>query len=239
MRPRNVSHEEISHRAYEIWEQRGRQFNHDGGADDWQRAESELTSQAARESLQGGTEVSNLDRALPSNQRHQARVARHGELHPVAPLATGRTIFILADAGHFRAFVEEAAPAGATSGLRSVGSFELAAGKETYFARDTDKAGQFGAKTRSGAASRGSNDERLGEKEERDRRVVSELAARLTDCLRENGASKWYFAAAPALHNAMLEKVDAAVKKTLVRSVPKDLVHQPVSGLRGHFTAVN
>jgi hypothetical protein len=235
----NVSQEDISRRAYEIWENQGRPFNQDGGAQDWRQAEEELESQAARDSLLGGPEVSNLDRALPPNERHQARMARHGELNASEGPPPDVTLFAVADAGHFRAYVEDDSIPGATPALRAVDAIDLPAGKETYFSRDTDTAGQFGAKTRSGGASRGSLDERLGEKGERDRRIAEQLAERLQECLRLNAVTSWYFAAAPALHNAVLERISPEVRQTLVESIPKDLVHQPLPALRAHFQAAH
>ncbi len=44
-RQRNGSDEMIRQRAYELWEQRGRQHGRD--ADDWYRAESELRGKSA------------------------------------------------------------------------------------------------------------------------------------------------------------------------------------------------
>ncbi len=151
---------------------------------------------------------------------------------------------VIADQGHLRIFRRRQEPGQSQPAFDEVRAMDFPAGVRSYTAHDSDMAGRFqGSKQQTTApgspvARTGmSIDERLPMKEEEERRGVDRIAAVIESFMGVQQEATWDFAAAQAVHNAVLEKVSEPVKRRLQQSVPKDLVHQPVSELASHFAS--
>jgi hypothetical protein len=78
-------------------------------------------------------------------------------------------------------------------------------------------------------------DERLPMQEEEERRQTRDLVQAIETFLQQHPAATWDFAAAPAVHNSVLERVSPPMRSRLRQSVAKDLVNQPVEELLRRF----
>jgi hypothetical protein len=149
---------------------------------------------------------------------------------------------ITADRGHVRIFSREQEPGQMTPRLREVQGLDFPSGRQSYTDRDTDMAGRFqgsqhqargpGAPT---ARTGMSIDERLPMQEEEERRQTRDLFRAIETFLQQHPAATWDFAAAPAVHNSVLELISPPMRSRLRQAVAKDLVNQPVEELLGHF----
>lgn len=129
-----------------------------------------------------------------------------------------------------------------TPGLEPAHAVDFPEGHAGYTDNDTDMAGRFQSSKTQGAAPGSpavrqgmSIDERLPLQREAAKRNVELVAGAVDAFLAADPEATWDFAAGPALHNALLEKLSPKVRARLRRSLPKDLVNQPVDGLRERF----
>jgi hypothetical protein len=114
-----------------------------------------------------------------------------------------------------------------------VASFGFPEAHRSYTDNDSDQAGRFPAGV---AAHNGMNiDERLPMQEEHERRDAAALATTLERFLRDFPQSRWDYAAGPALHYAVLERLSPAVRAGLDRSLQKDLTKAPAHEIATHF----
>lgn len=207
------TYEEIAARAYQNWEARGRPADDSASGLDWTSAEAELIRERSAET--GGKEM------WKSNT-------------PTTALT--ETIFVVVDRGHFRAYLEEIPlKPGWAPAIRSLENHDLLQGQEHERDRVTDQAGRFGNRTHLGGGEGASIDERLPEKEERERRSVSALVAGIENLLQRHPYATWFLAATPPLYHPILERLSAPVHDRLLQSVAKDLTNLPAHELRGHF----
>ena len=202
----------------------------------WLQVEAELKAAAPAPALPAsGPAPTNLDRALPPAERRRARAARHGTAGkrsgPPAPPA--EHFVAVLDRAHLNIYQVSNSGRAARARFDPVEAFHLAAGRQHYTDRDTDQAGRFGARV--GPAG-GSIDERLPMRNEHERRLVADLAGRLGRFLQEHGGATWDYAAGPALHHAVLDRLPAAVLARLDRALPKELVHRSPAELEAYFT---
>lgn len=149
---------------------------------------------------------------------------------------------VTADQGHLRVFMEQHPAGQATPRLEEIQAMDFPGGIKSYTERETDMAGRFQAsKQQAGApgapVARGgmSIDERLPMQREMERRRIRDLAEAINAFLLARPKATWDFAAAPAVHNAVLEAVSAHARGRLRQALPKDLVHQRTEDLRAHF----
>ncbi len=149
---------------------------------------------------------------------------------------------ILADRGHLKFYQERNDPEQMTPGLTLEQALEFPSGFRNYTDDEADAAGRFqSSKQQAGGAGAPtartgmSIDERLPLAREVDRKQVRDLAQAIESFLQEHPRGTWDFAAPPDSHNAVLESLSASVKARLGKSLPKNLVGQPVDALRGHF----
>lgn len=242
------SNDEISVRAYELWEARGCPLDHDISLECWVTAEREFSESSQRaeptnEKPASPVEVTNLDRALPAEDRRRARSARQTTT-PKATLRDDPEHFVaVLNRAQLRIYQEERTLEGVGGPLHVAEAFELPAGKEHYTDRDSDQAGRFpgskGARGNKGTGvAGGSIDERLPMQEEHQRRIVAELSSRLDAFLLKHPRATWDFAAGPALHQAVLDALTPSVRQRLAQAIHKDVVKQPLPELRSHFEEV-
>lgn len=247
-----TDHDSIAVRAYHLWEQRGRPEGRE--LDIWFEAESEMArEQSTPPSPELGERprISNLDRELSPARRHDARAARKGpslggekeEMTRDTASAVNAASETNARAPHFVAVLDRAhlriyslktSLGNVRAQFELAESFDLPAGRENYTDRDTDQARRF--RTRGGPMG-GSIDERLPMQTEHNRRLIAELANLLTRFFEENEEATWDYAAGPAVHNAVLERLPVAVRDRLEVTLVKELVHQSPAELRAYFTA--
>jgi hypothetical protein len=149
---------------------------------------------------------------------------------------------ITADQGHLRIFQEQRPAGQMTPGLEEIQAMDFPAGVKQYTDNDTDMAGRFQGSKQQGAgpgapmARMGmSIDERLPMQREMERRRIRNLAEAIDAFLLARPKASWDFAAAPAVHNAVLDAVSAHARGRLRQALPKDLVHQRTEDLRAHF----
>ncbi|HWA25359.1 MAG TPA: host attachment protein [Lacunisphaera sp.] len=222
-------YETIARQAYRLWEERGRPEGRD--LECWFDAEAELQRQVWSLAVPDtGPVMNNLDRALPPAERQRVRAARAGQGTPTAPAADVVHFVVVLGRGHLRIYRTRGD--GRSAQFELAESFELAAGRQRYTGRDTDQAGRFGTR---GGPPGGSIDERLPMQAEHERRIVAELADHLARFLADYTSATWDYAAGPALHHAVLERLPDPVRGRLGIALRKELVHQSPIDLRLHF----
>ncbi len=253
------SNEAIAELAYRKWENEGRP---DGRSEEfWIAAERELTpgaspaaaDEAAPASAVGAsppsgdaTEITNLERALPPKARRDARARRRAS----SPAKTTRVdsrlsppehFIILIDRAHLRIFRTDSSDTSRPEVPTLTHALDAPAGRRGYAAEESDQAGQFPGsrppRLASATSAGGTNDERLPMQEERDRKIERDWSAQLEDFLTTHDTSTWDFAAGPALHRAVLDRLSPGVRQRLRQALQKDLVNVPPAELRNHFAA--
>lgn len=142
---------------------------------------------------------------------------------------------VLADRAALHILAEEHPPGQRTAILRALYHEVFPLGRESYFARDTGPQGRFPHNRRQGGQS---IDERLPMQQEQERRLIRQIGRALATFLRHRPDATWDFAAAAPLQNALLDQLEPALLDRLRRVVPKELTHQPVESLAGHFASV-
>jgi Protein required for attachment to host cells/Protein of unknown function (DUF2934) len=233
--------EEISVRAYALWEQRGRPQDYQSSVDCWLAAERELAEagdDAASLDLRGGAKITNMDLALAPAERSRARSERrekNGTAEAPRESRSAEHFIVAADRAHLRIYQEAPSETDSGDGLRIASAFDLPSGKSHYTDRDSDQAGRFPGPRGKGTALGGSIDERLPMLEEQQRRAAGELGRHMNEFLRQHPDATWDFAAGPVVHRGILEVLDPDVRSRLGEALVKELVKQPLPELRGHF----
>lgn len=226
------SSDQISRRSYDLWEKEGRP--NDRHLDHWLQAERELQDDG-NEPLRydAGLAVSNLDRALPPEQRRQQRQAAHPPGNaPV--LAAPEHFVVLFDRAYLRIFrMNHSSATGQAPQFELAEAFDFPAGKQRATARDTDQAGRRSS-GRAGAAG-ASTDERLPEQNEHERRLVADIVEQLTRFFASHPDAPWDLAAGPALRGAVLDQLPPHLRQRLGRTVPKEFSRPSPEELREYF----
>ncbi len=228
--------DENARQAYGRAEETETQTRRERGPAEGRETTGDASAEDALTALRdNGPDPTNLDRALPAGERRRARVARRGgEARPdQAEAAPPEHFVVVLDRAHLNIYrVREAGP-GTRARFERVEAITLVAGTAHYTDRDADQAGRFGARVGPGG---GSIDERLPMQNEHERRLVADLAERLRGFLEKHARATWDYAAGPALHHAVLDRLPPAVLERLIAAVPKELVHQTPAELEAHFT---
>lgn len=246
--------EEISFRAYLLWESRGRPDGQEAAIDCWLQAERSLWSDdtdtefdeddfEANEDREfddqgepakgiADVKINDLDRALPADQRSKARRARRGDEHSPEALK-GRpareNVLVVVNRGHVRIYNADSEKPELTGG------FDLPGGDRNYTDNDTDQAGRFPGPGSRGMSPGGSIDERLPMQEEHQRRLAKEAAKHIAVFLNEHPRAHWKFAAGPALHRPILDQLAPGLHARLEQAIVKDLMNLPLPELFEHF----
>jgi hypothetical protein len=231
----NPEHDEIAGRAYRLWEEQGRPEGRD--LELWLEAEAEARRDADAPIWPAGAPLpTNLDRALSPSDRQQVRaIRREGNAEPESPPATlpaERFIAVL-DRAHLRIYRVTDGDQSRRTHFELAESFDLPAGLQHYTDADTDQAGRFGAR---GGPAGASIDERLPMKNEQKHRLAKELAKHLQQFLETRPQATWDYAAGPALHGAVLDRLSGDVRSRLDRALAKELVSHTPAELEAHFT---
>jgi hypothetical protein len=201
-------HESVARRAYQRGEEQGRSAGRNLAS--WLPPEAEEKARgptpATGDWQHEGPAPSNLDRALPAGERRRARAARRGtDIGSAGPGVREPEHFVaVLDRAHLNIYQVRNGGRADRARLEPVEIIELPAGNERYTERDTDQAGRFGARFGPGG---GSIDERLPMQNEHERRLAADLAARLGRFLEQHDGATWDYAAGPALHHAVLDRL--------------------------------
>jgi hypothetical protein len=94
----------------------------------------------------------------------------------------------------------------------------------------TDKAGRFA--TPGGGASVSENHNLRSENQ---RRLVKQLASRISQIVQDEKPSAWFFGAAKEINQRIVDELDAGVRAKLSKNVAADLVKIHKSELLAHF----
>ncbi len=246
--------EEISFRAYHLWESRGRPDGQEAAIDCWLQAERSLWDAAAErdydeheargepefedqgepaEGVANDVMITELDRALPADQRRGARDARRQEKGISQSSFQGRMeredVLIVVNRGHVRIYTTD------TESPVLAGGFDLPDGERNYTDNDTDQAGRFPGAGSRGMSPGGSIDERLPMQKEQQRRLAKEAARHIAAFLEEHPQARWKFAAGPALHRPILNQLAPGLHARLEQAITKDLMNLPLPELLEHF----
>ncbi len=246
--------EEISFRAYHLWESRGRPDGQDAAIGCWLQAERSLWDDAAeREYLDGratdgyefhdqgepaegipsNVKITDLDRALPADQRRSARDERRRKKGVSSNSFETRPererVLVVVNRGHVRIYSTDSEAPELAAG------FDLPGGERDYTDNDTDQAGRFPGAGSRGMSPGGSIDERLPMQEERLRRLAKEAAQYIATFLDEHPRARWKFAAGPALHRPILNQIAPGRHARLEQAISKDLMNLPLPELLRHF----
>jgi hypothetical protein len=144
------------------------------------------------------------------------------------------SFLIVADRGNLKAFRVEKVPADRPPRVQLVQSFSLADAHTKISEVNTDMAGRFPAGN--SAHANGSGDRHY--EIEGDRRSARQLAELITTILNEHTPENWCFAAPAEINQAVLEQLDARLRKQVVENVHRDLVNTNPNEVVGHFANV-
>jgi hypothetical protein len=99
----------------------------------------------------------------------------------------------------------------------------------------TDTVRDVAGRHPSGPDNNMSIDERLPMQEEFQRRQAANIAQVLERFLQRHPGIRWDYAAGPALHYAVLDRLGPELRGTMDRAVQKDLTKIPADQLLNHF----
>lgn len=126
---------------------------------------------------------------------------------------------------------EDTAPGRSELHCVLVEAADFPSSRESYTDRDSDFAGRFPR----GADNNSSIDERLPMQEEFQRRQAAVIARTLETFLRRHPHIRWDYAAGPALHYAVLDRLSPELRGGMDRSVQKDLTKVNADELLNYF----
>lgn len=221
--------QEIARRAYGLWEANGRPDGRD--LEFWLQAEAEAEARAGI-----APPPTNLERALPPAARSQVRAARHGTKQSPGISAAPDHYMAVVDRAHLRIYLVRDPQWGGSTQFELAQAFDLIAGHQQYTDRDSDMAGRFpGGSGRALASGGGTIDERLPMQNEHERRIIGDIADSLQRFLAAHPGATWDFAAGPAIHQPILDRLPKALRDRLGVALVKELVHQTPAQLRAHL----
>jgi hypothetical protein len=94
----------------------------------------------------------------------------------------------------------------------------------------TDKAGRFPSPN--GGTSAGENHNLRTENQ---RRLVKQIASRITQLVQSENPASWFFGAAKEINQRIVDELDSSVRAKLAKNVSADLVKIHKSELLAHF----
>jgi Protein required for attachment to host cells len=145
--------------------------------------------------------------------------------------------FIVLDRAHIRAYRAEFVRPERPPRLHMVHDISLEEAhlgpQEIY----TDEPGSFPV-TYAGGSQQGWHQNSRAERHveiEETRREVTHLAEHIETLLREEKPGRWSLSAPADIHEALIERLDPAIRAFLVEVLPRDLVKIPADQLLEHF----
>jgi hypothetical protein len=149
---------------------------------------------------------------------------------------TPTSLVIAADRGSLKAYRVEETPTRGPS-LQLIQAFNITDAHGRLLDKLTDGAGGF--PVADGGTGRHMN--AIAERKmevEIDRRIHKELAKRITEIVKSDGAEGWSFAAPAPSQKAIVELLPGDVRDRIVEYVKSDLVNVEPAKLIGHFRSL-
>ncbi len=146
------------------------------------------------------------------------------------------TIIILANLGQLKGYRIVETPTRGRK-LERVEEMVFPEAHGRFSNRLTDQLGRFSILGGVGPAksTQQSDYETLPALAETERRLTRLLAEKIAGILHRERTEQWYFAAAPEIHDAVLEEIEPALRERLKRNVRADLVKTPPGELLARF----
>lgn len=224
----------IAARAYQLWVQRGypvgRELEFWLEAEDEDRRGRPATVRTDDERWPTYPEGDDISLA-GSSEEWSTRHAQGSEKEPEPPPATlpaERYIAVL-DRAHLRIYQVNDGDGPRRTRFDLADSYDLPDALQHEADADSDEAGHLGKRGASIA-------ERLPIKNEQKIRLAQEFAEHLRHFLEAHDHATWDYAAGPALHGAVLDRLPPAVRSRLDRALPQELASHSQAELEAHFT---
>lgn len=149
------------------------------------------------------------------------------------------TLLVVTDLGGFKAYRLDNGEFQRSPRLELLEEFSNAAAHGRLVDRVTDLGGRFprstGASNTTGAMSDG---ERHNIQLEQRKRLVRQLAHRLSSLLRNTEIERCFLAASREIHHQLLDELDGRVRAKIERNLPADLTKVDKSDLLAYFQAI-
>jgi len=147
-----------------------------------------------------------------------------------------KTLLIFADLGLLRAYRETQNTADRQPHLELIEELKPESSHQKFSDQVTDQAGRFprggGTANISGNLSAG---ESLNSEAEQNRRVISQLAARINALLADDAVTRCSLAISGAIHKQLLNALDPKARTKIVQSLASNLANIHPSELSAHF----
>ena len=137
-------------------------------------------------------------------------------------------LIIVADLQNYKVFISKVDPEGRES-LATVEQSDSLLVHQKMSEKVSDRKGNFESSGGSGSG----EDHHFIEEEER--RRIKEIAEEISHVLKEYKNEEWYFAAPKAINNQIVERLDPAIKETMVLNLQADLTNVPQDELLEYF----
>lgn len=139
---------------------------------------------------------------------------------------------IAADRARLRIYRYSQQPGQFTPSIQPVDALDLAESRSAFLSNDTDLGRYSGSRNRSMSMP---VEEQVPTQTDRERRIVDQLADRITMFLEKSPNSTWDLAAGSQLRDELIEALPVAVRHRLDQVISKDLINVPPAELREHF----
>lgn len=148
---------------------------------------------------------------------------------------TPSSLIILTDRGGLKAYKVNETPTRGPS-LQLVQAFNITDAHGKLIDKVTDVAGRFSANDGTGMHGASIAESKL--ETETDRRIYKQLADQIVKLVKNDGVQGWSFAAAPDIHQAIVDLLPGEVRNRIVEQVKSDLVKIDSSKLHPHFRSL-
>ena len=145
------------------------------------------------------------------------------------------TLVVVADLACYKAFKVDGNHTGPTPRLELLEQFEVPEAHGKLVDRVSDLSGRFprGTGTRAGGAM--SDGERHNIELEARKRLVRQLAQRISTLARSQAVERCFLAASREIHHQLLEELDPQLRAKITKNVPADLTKLEKAEILGHF----
>lgn len=139
--------------------------------------------------------------------------------------------YVILNRTQMQVYREDTPPGRSEPNCVLIEAFDFPEGHEGYTDSATDNAGRFPDARGPGM----STDERLPMQEENSRRQVAVIGRTLESFLQRHPHIRWDYAAGPALHHAVLDRLRPELRGGMDRAVQKDLTKISANELPAFF----
>jgi Protein required for attachment to host cells len=148
---------------------------------------------------------------------------------------TPSSLIIVTDRGGLKAYKVNETPTRGPS-LQLVQAFNITDAHGKLIDKLTDVAGRFSATDNSGMHGASIGESKL--ETETERRIYKQLADQIVKLVKNDGVQGWSFAAAPDIHQAIVDLLPGDVRNRIVEHVKSDLVKVESAKLHTHFRSL-